>query len=110
MGYTISVPLWFLATLGLSLFLTQQSTPKAWGVPIVPWLPSLSIPTNIFLMGSLGVDAFIRFGICTAFMLIYYVFFGLHATYDLAHHHLQRRNMMGYSLEINKDTSENAGP
>ncbi|XP_028755529.1 cationic amino acid transporter 5-like [Neltuma alba] len=109
-GYTVSVPLWFLATLGLSLFLTQQRAPRVWGVPLVPWLPSLSIATNIFLMGSLGTDAFIRFGICTAVMLIYYVFFGLHATYDMAHHHRQKKNMMEYSLKTNKDTSENVGP
>ncbi|CAN6548023.1 unnamed protein product [Malus baccata var. baccata] len=55
------------------------------GVSLVPWLPSLSIATNIFLMGSLGPEAFERFGICTVVMLIYYVFFGLHATYDVAH-------------------------
>ncbi|EEF34235.1 cationic amino acid transporter, putative [Ricinus communis] len=63
----------------------QQRTPKVWGFPLVPLLPSWSIATNIFLMGSLSKQAFIRFGICTAIMLLYYVFFGLHATYDMAH-------------------------
>lgn len=84
-GYVITVPLWFLGTLGISVLLPQQRTPKTWGVPLVPWLPSLSIATNIFLMGSLGYEAFIRFGICTIVMLVYYFFFGLHATYDMAH-------------------------
>ncbi|KAF7149826.1 hypothetical protein RHSIM_Rhsim02G0169800 [Rhododendron simsii] len=84
-GYTVTVPLWFLATLGISVALPQQRTPKVWGVPLVPWLPSLSIATNLFLMGSLGADAFIRFGLCTVVMLVYYFFFGLHATYDMAH-------------------------
>ncbi|KAK7303855.1 hypothetical protein RJT34_14772 [Clitoria ternatea] len=84
-GYTMTVPVWFLATLGMSLFLTQQRVPRVWGVPLVPWLPSLSIATNIFLMGSLESDAFIRFGVCTVVMLIYYFLFGLHATYDMAH-------------------------
>ncbi|KAL3523153.1 hypothetical protein ACH5RR_015987 [Cinchona calisaya] len=84
-GYTITIPIWVLATLGISVFLPQQRTPKVWAVPLVPWLPSLSIATNLFLMGSLGAEAFIRFGICTLVMLIYYVFVGLHATYDLAH-------------------------
>lgn len=83
-GYTVTVPIWFLGTLGISL-LPQQRTPKVWGVPLVPWIPSLSIATNLFLMGSLGTSAFLRFGICTVVMLIYYFFFGLHATYDLAH-------------------------
>lgn len=84
-GYVITVPLWFLGTLGISVLLPQQRTPKTWGVPLVPWLPSLSIATNIFLMGSLGYQAFVRFGICTLVMLVYYFFFGLHATYDMAH-------------------------
>ncbi|KAL4578182.1 hypothetical protein LXL04_014301 [Taraxacum kok-saghyz] len=84
-GYGVTVPLWFLGTLGISLMLTQQRTPKVWGVPLVPWIPALSIATNLFLMGSLGYMAFIRFGICTVIMLIYYVLFGLHATYDMAH-------------------------
>ncbi|KAI9122683.1 hypothetical protein K1719_006523 [Acacia pycnantha] len=106
LGYTISVPLWFLATLGLSLVLTQQRTPKVWGVPLVPWLPSLSIAINIFLMGSLPTAAFIRFAICTCVMLIYYVFFGLHATYDMAHHHQQHKKMIIRSMKVMKESSE----
>ncbi|KAL8193826.1 hypothetical protein R6Q57_010697 [Mikania cordata] len=84
-GYTVTVPLWFMGTLGISVLLPQQRTPKVWGVPLVPWVPSLSIATNVFLMGSLGYMAFVRFGICTGVMLVYYVLFGLHATYDMAH-------------------------
>ncbi|CAH1436708.1 unnamed protein product [Lactuca virosa] len=89
-GYTVTVPLWFFGTLGISLMLTQQRTPKVWGVPLVPWIPALSIATNLFLMGSLEYMAFIRFGICTVIMLIYYVLFGLHATYDMAHHQYEK--------------------
>ncbi|KAK8588804.1 hypothetical protein V6N13_087699 [Hibiscus sabdariffa] len=84
-GYIVTIPLWLLATIGLSVFLPQQRTPKVWGVPLVPWLPSLSIAINIFLMGSLAPQAFIRFGICTVAMLVYYILVGLHATYDMAH-------------------------
>ncbi|MED6143333.1 Catabolite repression protein cat5 [Stylosanthes scabra] len=64
-GYTIAVPIWFLATLCMSLFLKQQREARVWGVPLVPWLPSMSIAINIFLMGSLDSSAFTRFGICT---------------------------------------------
>lgn len=84
-GYVVTIPLWFLATLGISIFLPQQRTPKVWGVPLVPWFPSLSIATNIFLMGSLEPQAFVRFGICTGVMLVYYFLVGLHATYDMTH-------------------------
>ncbi|WCJ33299.1 cationic amino acid transporter 5 [Euphorbia peplus] len=84
-GYVITVPLWFAGTIGIHITLPQQRKPKHWGVPLVPWLPCLSIAMNIFLMGSLGKEAFVRFGICTFVMLLYYLLFGLHATYDMAH-------------------------
>ncbi|KAJ9672768.1 hypothetical protein PVL29_026119 [Vitis rotundifolia] len=59
------------------------------GVPLVPWLPSLSVAMNLFLVGSLGYHAFLRFLICSAVMLIYYLFIGLHATYDVARQNQQ---------------------
>ncbi|GAV75042.1 AA_permease_2 domain-containing protein/AA_permease_C domain-containing protein [Cephalotus follicularis] len=105
-GYAITVPLWFLGTTGIAVFLPQQRTPKVWGVPLVPWFPSLSIATNIFLMGSLGADAFIRFAICTVVMLVYYVFFGLHATYDMAHQQQETQSLKGNT----EDKMKKAGP
>ncbi|KAM7524741.1 hypothetical protein LguiA_014643 [Lonicera macranthoides] len=105
-GYTITLPCWFLGTLGISVLLPKQRIPKVWGVPLVPWLPSLSIATNLFLMGSLGYEAFVRFGICTGVMLIYYVFFGLHATYDMAHQQEKQE-----PSKIDEDASaRNEGP
>ncbi|OIT20130.1 PREDICTED: cationic amino acid transporter 8, vacuolar-like [Nicotiana attenuata] len=83
-GYTVTGALWLLGTLGMAL-LPKQRFPKVWGVPLVPWLPSLSIGMNIFLIGSLGNAAFYRFILCSAVMLIYYVLVGVHATYDMAH-------------------------
>lgn len=82
-GYVITAVLWFFGTLGMTL-LPKQRVPKVWGVPLVPWLPSLSIGMNIFLLGSLGYVAFWRFVICSVVMLVYYVLVGLHATYDVA--------------------------
>lgn len=105
LAYVITIPLWFLGTLGIAVLLPQQRKPKVWGVPLVPWLPSLSIAINIFLMGSLGHQAFIRFGICTVAMLIYYFFFGLHATYDMAQ---QRKTE---SLKVSEEeTKATLGP
>ncbi|GLJ08142.1 hypothetical protein SUGI_0082040 [Cryptomeria japonica] len=84
-GYCITLPVWFLATVGLAVFVPQCREAKVWGVPLVPWLPSLSICINLFLMGSLDYMSFIRFGICTVIMLVYYVFLGLHASFDASH-------------------------
>lgn len=82
-GYAGGGAVWLLATLGLALAVPQQRAPRVWGAPLVPWLPSLSIAANLFLMASLGSDAFVRFGVCTAVMLVYYLLVGLHATYDV---------------------------
>lgn len=84
-GYVVAVIFWFLGTLGMQL-LPQRRAPQLWGIPLVPYLPSLSIGMNIFLIGSLGSEAFWRFFICTAVMILYYLLVGLHATYDVAHH------------------------
>ncbi|KDP34956.1 hypothetical protein JCGZ_09244 [Jatropha curcas] len=83
-GYVITIPIWFLATLGLKIFVPQAKDPKLWGVPFVPWLPSASILINIFLLGSIDGLSFARFGVWTGVLLIYYLLFGLHASYDIA--------------------------
>ncbi|GFP98867.1 cationic amino acid transporter 8 vacuolar [Phtheirospermum japonicum] len=82
-GYAVFGGLWAFGTLGMALT-SKHRVPKVWGVPLVPWLPSLSIAMNIFLIGSLGAVAVWRFLICSAIMLVYYVLAGVHATYDVA--------------------------
>lgn len=83
-AYAITGPVWFLSTLGLQLFVPQARDPTIWGVPLVPWLPSASIAINIFLLGSIDKDSFIRFGVWTILLIVYYLLFGLHASYDTA--------------------------
>ncbi|XP_051124993.1 cationic amino acid transporter 1 [Andrographis paniculata] len=83
-AYCVTVPVWFLSTAGIWLLVPHARRPKLWGVPLVPWLPSASIAINIFLLGSIDRDSFIRFGAWTGFLLVYYLLFGLHASYDTA--------------------------
>ncbi|MCO5561953.1 hypothetical protein L7F22_015579 [Adiantum nelumboides] len=83
-GYTITLPIWFFATLGLAVFVPKARQPQIWGTPLVPWLPSLSIAMNIFLLGSIDKLSFVRFAVWTLLILVYYVLFGLHASYDTA--------------------------
>lgn len=82
--HLITLPIWFLGTAGLWILVPQARKPKLWGVPLVPWLPSASIAINIFLLGSIDKAPYIRFGIWTGVILIYYFLFGLHASYDTA--------------------------
>ena len=83
-GYVITLPIWFLGTLFLWALIPQARTPKIWGVPLVPWLPSASIAINMFLLGSIDRASFERFALWTGVILVYYLFFGLHASYDTA--------------------------
>ncbi|KAK3013537.1 hypothetical protein RJ639_008360 [Escallonia herrerae] len=83
-GFAVAGVFFALGTVGMVL-LPKQRFPKVWGVPLVPWLPLLSVGMNIFLIGSLGLVAFWRFFICSALMLVYYLLVGVHATYDVAH-------------------------
>ncbi|CAL1373270.1 unnamed protein product [Linum trigynum] len=91
-GYVVGVVVWFLGTLGLAL-LPKQRAAKVWGVPVVPWLPALSIGMNVFLIGSLGYVAFLRFFICSGVMVLYYLFVGVHATHDMANQKLGETNV-----------------
>ncbi|KAI5077395.1 hypothetical protein GOP47_0007219 [Adiantum capillus-veneris] len=84
LAYTITLPIWFLSTLCLALFVPQVRRPQVWGTPLVPWLPSISIAMNIFLLGSIDHLSFARFAVWTLIILVYYLFFGLHASYDTA--------------------------
>ncbi|KAK8516647.1 hypothetical protein V6N13_080741 [Hibiscus sabdariffa] len=92
-AYVITLPIWFTATAGIAVFIPQARKPKVWGVPLVPWLPSLSIAINIFLLGSIDGASFKRFGMWTCVLLLYYFFFGLHASYDMAKE--SRENKIG---------------
>ncbi|XP_043688423.1 cationic amino acid transporter 1-like [Telopea speciosissima] len=89
--FLITVIVWFLSTIGLRVFVPQAREPKVWGVPLVPWLPSASIAINIFLLGSIDAQSYTRFAIWTGGLLLYYLFFGLHASYDAAREFSDKR-------------------
>ncbi|VFQ85457.1 unnamed protein product [Cuscuta campestris] len=101
-AYCVTVPVWLLATAGIRFLVPRARDPKLWGVPLVPWLPSASIAINIFLLGSIDGASYKRFAIWTAFLLVYYVMFGLHASYDAAKEMEQRNNeeQLGNNIEL----------
>ncbi|KAM1153911.1 hypothetical protein ACFX2I_036284 [Malus domestica] len=101
-AYVVTAPLWFLGTLGIWLLVPQARSPKLWGVPLVPWLPSLSIAINIFLLGSIDHASFIRFGVWTLIILVYYFIFGLHASYDTVKDSEAKRLEGGRNNELRK--------
>uniref|UniRef100_A0A7N0URM7 Cationic amino acid transporter C-terminal domain-containing protein n=1 Tax=Kalanchoe fedtschenkoi TaxID=63787 RepID=A0A7N0URM7_KALFE len=54
---------------------------ELWGVPFMPWPPAISIFLNVFLMTTLKKLSYLRFGIWTCLITIFYVMYGVHSTY-----------------------------
>ncbi|KAK8957015.1 Cationic amino acid transporter 1 [Platanthera zijinensis] len=107
-GYAVTLPVWLIATAVLQLTVPRARRPKTWGVPLGPWLPSASILINIFLLGSIDGLSFARFGIWTVLLLIYYLFLGLHASYDTAK--AAEKGREGSKLEEGNDMARAAVP
>lgn len=64
----------------------QVRKPEFWGVPLMPWIPSISIFLNIFLLGSLDGPSYVRFGFFSALAVLVYVFYSVHASFDAEGH------------------------
>ncbi|CAJ2677177.1 unnamed protein product [Trifolium pratense] len=105
-GWAVTAPLWLLGTGGVWFLVPEVKKPKVWGVPLVPWLPSFSIAINIFLLGSIDKDSYIRFGIWSGILLIYYVLIGLHASYDASKEVESRHCMAQYVDKEIKNVEE----
>ncbi|GAB2276889.1 Cationic amino acid transporter 6, chloroplastic [Dionaea muscipula] len=84
----------------------QAHKPEFWGVPLMPWLPSVSIFLNIFLLGSLDGPSYIRFVFFSALAVLVYVLYSVHASFDaegddgfLSHKINVAANIKGLDLE-----------
>ncbi|CAL5322156.1 unnamed protein product [Camellia sinensis] len=60
----------------------EARKPEFWGVPLMPWIPSISIFLNIFLLGSLDGPSYVRFGFFSALAVLVYVLYSVHASFD----------------------------
>ncbi|KAK4728415.1 hypothetical protein R3W88_021403 [Solanum pinnatisectum] len=54
---------------------------ESWLVPFMPWPATISIFLNVFLMTTLKMVAYKRFGIWACVITIFYVLYGVHSTY-----------------------------
>lgn len=82
---------WCLAICGLgaivltyvfSALVPQAKQPREWGVPCMPWIAAASIFFNVFLMGSLSKESYMRFAIFSVVAIVFYLVYSVHATYD----------------------------
>ncbi|KAL6870716.1 hypothetical protein ACP4OV_014564 [Aristida adscensionis] len=56
--------------------------PERWGVPGMPWVPAASVFLNVFLLGSLDRPSYVRFGVFSAAVVLVYVLYSVHASFD----------------------------
>ncbi|KAK4480428.1 hypothetical protein RD792_013501 [Penstemon davidsonii] len=72
-----------IAVLQLFHFMVPQAQkPEFWGVPLMPWIPSISIFLNIFLLGSLDKPSYVRFGFFSGLTVLVYVLYSVHSSFD----------------------------
>lgn len=60
----------------------QARKPEFWGVPLMPWIPSVSIFMNVFLLGSMDGGSYVRFASFTVLAVLVYVLYSVHASFD----------------------------
>ncbi|KAF2935156.1 hypothetical protein DAI22_04g212500 [Oryza sativa Japonica Group] len=56
--------------------------PSEWMVPLMPWPAAASVFLNVFLMTTLKVMSFQRFGLWSFVIIVFYVCYGVHSTYS----------------------------
>lgn len=53
-----------------------------WSMPFMPWPAALAIFLNVFLMTTLKKFSFERFALWACFITLFYLFYGVHSTYQ----------------------------
>lgn len=71
-----------LSTIAFKLFVPTVERSKEWEAPLMPFLAVISIFLNVFLVGSVKVQAFERFGIWSAVTVVFYLGYSVHAAHD----------------------------
>ncbi|KAI7733426.1 hypothetical protein M8C21_003580 [Ambrosia artemisiifolia] len=76
----------FVVAVGLvKLFIhmvPQARKPDFWGVPLMPWIPCISIFLNIFLLGNIDAASYVRFGFFSGIIVLVYVLYSVHSSFD----------------------------
>lgn len=89
----------------LLLVISRQPTSGvklSFKVPLVPWLPGISILINIYLMIKLDILTWIRFSIWIAIGLAIFL------AYGIRHSRLRQREQRNNSIAMMRDCSDSA--
>ncbi|KAH6806359.1 cationic amino acid transporter 7 [Perilla frutescens var. frutescens] len=82
----------------------QARKPEFWGVPSMPWIPSISIFLNIFLLGSLDRPSYVRFGFFSGLVVVVYILYSVHSSFDAERDGFLTQNLQ----ESNKESIDTA--
>lgn len=81
-GFMITITAFFQYLVVPCNNLNQPHQLPIWFVPFMPWPASMSIFLNVFLITTLKILSFQRFAIWAGFIIIFYVLYGVHSTYQ----------------------------
>lgn len=71
-----------LLTTGFWYLVPCVHHPSEWALPGMPWPAAISMFLNIFLLGSVDRQSYIRFGVWSLVAILLYLLYGVHASYD----------------------------
>ncbi|KAL6903407.1 hypothetical protein ACP4OV_004220 [Aristida adscensionis] len=74
--------------------------PSEWSVPMMPWPAAASVFLNVFLMTTLKVRSYQRFGIWSLVIIIFYVCYGVHSTYTAEENEIVNAMIHHANLDI----------
>lgn len=77
--------------------------PLQWSVPLMPWPAAASVFLNVFLMTSLKKRSFQRFGVWNCIIVLFYVLYGVHSTFQAEE--LERGRQREMTLVIDNPNS-----
>jgi hypothetical protein len=74
-----------VATISMAVFCRQQYKPTGFAVPLMPFLPSISLCLNSFLLATIPAAAWIQFAYFMAAMFGFYILYSVHAATHADH-------------------------
>lgn len=69
----------------------------------MPWIPAVSIFLNVFLLGSLDGPSYVRFGVFSFIVVLFYAFYSVHASYDIE----ENGGLVAKVGDVNGDEGDN---
>lgn len=74
--------------------------PLEWSVPLMPWPAATSVFLNVFLITTLKMRSYQRFGVWSLVIIVFYVCYGVHSTYSAEENEIVNAMIHHANLDI----------